>query len=101
MQPWLICPVLNPLNVVARHPSPFTSIPVRRTLEVMGVSRLICFVRDHDWETVTDAGGALTTCTRCGTIRHDDAPSSAPRIDDSVKEARRASGAEGGGVGGR
>ena len=71
-------------------------------MKIMRISPLICFVRDHHWETVTDAGGALTTCTRCGQIRHDSAPSSARRIDDAVKEARRASQAEGGsgGIGG-
>ena len=36
----------------------------------MGVSRLLCLVGSHHWETVTDAGGALTTCTRCGKKRH-------------------------------
>jgi hypothetical protein len=39
------------------------------------VTRLVCFVRSHHWETLTDTGGALTTCTRRGTIRHDPAPS--------------------------
>jgi hypothetical protein len=60
----------------------------------------MCFVGEHHWETVTDAGGALTTCTRCGKIRHDFAPSEVRRIDDAVKEARRASQAEHAGDGG-
>jgi hypothetical protein len=62
----------------------------------MRVSRLMCFVGEHHWETVTDAGGALTACTRCGKIRHDYAPSSPRRIaTDTEQDARRERNAEG------
>jgi hypothetical protein len=54
----------------------------------MRASRLMCLVGEHHWETVTDAGGALTTCTRCGEIRHDFAPSS-PRTTEDVREEIR------------
>ena len=64
----------------------------------MSVLRLMCFVGSHDWQTVTDAGGALTTCTRCGKIRHDYATSSPQRTEDTVKEIHRQS-EEGGSIG--
>jgi hypothetical protein len=57
----------------------------------MRVSRLMCFVGNHHWETVTDAGGALTACTRCGKIRHDYAPSS-PRRTAGVAEQQHLAG---------
>ena len=44
---------------------------------------MMCFVGEHHWETVTDAGGALTTCARCGKVR------STLRIDDAKQEARQ------------
>jgi hypothetical protein len=60
----------------------------------------MCFVGEHNWETVTDAGGALTTCTRCGKIRHDYAASS-PQRTDAVVDEQHAGGDYGGGdVGG-
>jgi hypothetical protein len=60
----------------------------------------MCFVGEHHWETVTDAGGTLTTCTRCGKIRHDYAPSSLRRTD-AVVDGQHAGGDYGGGdVGG-
>jgi hypothetical protein len=55
----------------------------------MRVSRLMCFVGEHHWETVTDAGGALTTCNRCGTIRHVFAASSPHTTEEVAAEIRK------------
>lgn len=33
--------------------------------------RLLCSLRGgHRWETRSDAAGTLTTCARCGALRH-------------------------------
>jgi hypothetical protein len=38
---------------------------------VSSVRRLACLVRGgHRWETTTDVAGSITTCGRCGTVKH-------------------------------
>ena len=33
--------------------------------------QLLCFVRGgHQWKTTADAAGPMTSCTRCGALRH-------------------------------
>jgi hypothetical protein len=37
----------------------------------MPFGRLACLVRGgHRWETITDSGGSITWCARCGLQRH-------------------------------
>jgi hypothetical protein len=47
---------------------------VRRTL-VTKYTRcvrtpVICWVRGHRWATIADRGASVTTCSRCGALRH-------------------------------
>ena len=42
-----------------------------RWSSVDGVRRLICLLHGgHHWRTVADVAGPMTTCKRCGAIRH-------------------------------
>jgi len=39
--------------------------------KLLVVRRLLCSVRrGHRWKTTLDAAGSITSCARCGTLRH-------------------------------
>jgi hypothetical protein len=34
------------------------------------VRRVVCLARRHRWVTMRDVAGPVTTCARCGALRH-------------------------------
>ena len=41
-----------------------------RDAGVLAVRRVACLARRHRWVTTRDVAGPVTTCSRCGVMRH-------------------------------